>query len=141
MDRLSAYAQRESETESPEDRKKTEEESITNLLEQLRIAKEKKESEPESESETPATQQNGDGSEEAAPETDDASITTGTTAVTKTEDENTEADGDTEKRRGIPKSIKLFEIFHEQVTALVRMQRLTIQDTVGLLVSLTNLAL
>ena len=60
MDRLSAYAQRESEVEEPEQRKKNEEESIAKLLEQLRIAKEKKADEQA----TPSSQQNGDSEEE-----------------------------------------------------------------------------
>lgn len=139
MDRLSAYAQRESETESPEQRQKTEEESIANLLEQLRIAKENKTAEPTS----PTGQQNGDASEEAQPGAETESSASSITAVSKAETvtETTEADGEIEKSRGIPKNVKLFEIFHEQVATLVKMQRLTIQDTIGLLVSLANLAL
>jgi vacuolar protein sorting-associated protein 35 len=140
MDRLSSYAQREAESESPEQRKKTEEASITQLLEQMRIAKEKKAAEPEP---APA-QQNGDApetpsgdAEEAS--TDDSSATAASTA--DTEATATEADGAVEKRRGIPSNVKLFEIFHEQVQTLVTMQRLPIQDTIGLLVSLANLAL
>jgi vacuolar protein sorting-associated protein 35 len=137
MDRLSAYAQRESETESPEQRQKTEEESISKLLEQLRLAKEKK----PAESETSTTQQNGDASDEGQSSTEEGSITSGTTAVPNPEEETAEAGGEVEKKRGIPSNIKLFEIFHEQVATLVKMQRLSIQDTVGLLVSLANLAL
>ncbi|KAF2655859.1 vacuolar protein sorting-associated protein 35 [Lophiostoma macrostomum CBS 122681] len=135
MDRLSAYAQREAETESPDQRKKTEEESIAHLLEQLRIAKEKKQAEPE------ATQQNGDAPEEAPAIAEEASVTSSATAVAQPEEEATETDGETEKSRGIPRNVKLFEIFHEQVASLVKMQRLSIQDTIGLLVSLANLAL
>jgi vacuolar protein sorting-associated protein 35 len=137
MDRLSAYAQRESETETPEQRQKTEEESIAKLLEQLRIAKENKNSQPEA----TATEQNGSAPEEAEAGVD-GSVTSSATAVA-TEDaaDAPEAAVEVEKRRGIPSNIKLFEIFHEQVATLVKMQRLTIQDTVGLLVSLANLAL
>lgn len=148
MDRLSAYAQRESESESPDQRKKTEEEAIANLMEQLRIQKEQSPVKEQSSE----IQQNGDTSE---PETaaDSASIATGTTAAEPLESETSEApeaseaneaaetDGEIEKHRGIPKNVKLFEIFHEQVATLVKMQRLSIQDTVGLLVSLANLAL
>lgn len=140
MDRLASYAQREAESESPEQRKKTEEESISQLLEQMRIAKEKKAAEPEP---APA-QQNGD-----APETDGAeedSAASSTTAVSLADSETTETETEgaveaVEKRRGIPNNVKLFEIFHEQVQTLVKMQRLPIQDTIGLLVSLANLAL
>lgn len=141
MDRLSSYAQREAETESPEQRKKAEEESIAQLLEQMRIAKEKKATEPES---TPA-QQNGDAPEtpSAAEDgaTDALSVTAVSTAETETETQPTESDGIVEKKRGIPSNVKLFEIFHEQVQTLVKLQRLPIQDTIGLLVSLANLAL
>jgi len=141
---LSSYAQREAESESPEQRKKTEEESIAQLMEQMRIAKEKKAAEPES---APApAQQNGDAEEpsEAQPSTEEDSEEASKPAETSTENEETpaaETDGDIEKRRGIPNNVKLFEIFHEQVQTLVKMQRLPIQDTIGLLVSLANLAL
>jgi vacuolar protein sorting-associated protein 35 len=146
MDRLSSYAQREAESESPEQRKKTEEESIAQLMEQMRIAKEKKATEPES----ALAQQNGDAPEtsESEPGAEDQSEGASTTETSTeastnpdTENEPTDADGDIEKRRGIPNNVKLFEIFHEQVQTLVKMQRLPIQDTIGLLVSLANLAL
>jgi len=130
------YAQRESESESPELRKKTEEESIAKLLEHMRIAKET-ETEPEP---TPA-QQNGDSSE-TQPDGEEAQTeASSVTAVSVADTEATETDGVVQKKRGIPSNIKLFEIFHEQVQTLVKMQRLPIQDTIGLLVSLANLAL
>lgn len=139
MDRLSSYAQREAESESPEQRQKTEEESIAHLMEQMRIAKEKKAAEPES---APAGQ-NGDSSEgiEAEPSAEDGAQDSSTPAEAPAENSTAEADGDTEKKRGIPNNVKLFEIFNEQVQTLVKMQRLPIQDTIGLLVSLANLAL
>jgi vacuolar protein sorting-associated protein 35 len=139
MDRLSSYAQREAETESPEQRKKTEEESIAQLLEQMRIAKEQKAEEPAA----AAAQQNGDASEAQSGEEETPTEASSTTAVSvaDTEVAETETDGAVEKRRGIPSNVKLFEIFHEQVQTLVKMQRLPIQDTIGLLVSLANLAL
>lgn len=137
MDRLSAYAQRESETESLEQRQKTEEESISKLLEQLRIAKENKLPEPEA----PTTEQNGGAPEEAQAGAEESVASSTTAVATESETESKGADSEVEKRRGIPSNIKLFEIFHEQVATLVKMQRLTIQDTVGLLVSLANLAL
>jgi vacuolar protein sorting-associated protein 35 len=137
MDRLSQYAQREAETESPEQRKKTEEESIAQLLEQMRIAKEKKPEEPE----PAAAQQNGDAAEAQSGEEDTPTEASSTTAVSVADTEVAETEGAVEKRRGIPSNVKLFEIFHEQVQTLVKMQRLPIQDTIGLLVSLANLAL
>jgi vacuolar protein sorting-associated protein 35 len=137
MDRLSSYAQREAETESPEQRKKTEEESIAQLLEQMRIAKEKKAAEPE----PSLAQQNGDATETPSAAEETPTDASSATAVSTTDTEATETDGDVEKKRGIPSNVKLFEIFHEQVQTLVKMQRLPIQDTIGLLVSLANLAL
>ncbi|OCL11471.1 vacuolar protein sorting-associated protein 35 [Glonium stellatum] len=135
MDRLSAYAQRESESESLEARRKTEEEATAKLLEQLRISKERKESEQ-------PKQQNGDAVENTDATTEVASITSSTTTVAPvTGTELAETDGEPKKSRGIPDNVRLFEIFHEQVASLVKMQRLPIQDTIALLVSLTNLAL
>jgi vacuolar protein sorting-associated protein 35 len=142
MDRLSSYAQREAESESPEQRKKTEEDSIAQLLEQMRIAKEKS-----AEPEPASTQQNGDSAERAETETvpsadeTETETASSTTAVSLADTETAESDAAIEKRRGIPSNVKLFEIFHEQVQTLVKMQRLAIQDTIGLLVSLANLAL
>ncbi|OCK73693.1 vacuolar protein sorting-associated protein 35 [Lepidopterella palustris CBS 459.81] len=135
MDRLSAYAQRESESEPPEKRRKNEEEATVKLMDQLRITKERKEIKP------PA-QQNGDASESLNAGAEEASITSSTTAVAPAvEDETPEADGEATKSRGIPDNVRLFEIFHEQVASLVKMQRLPIQDTIALLVSLANLSL
>lgn len=138
MDRLSSYAQREAESESPEQRKKTEEDSIAQLLERMQIAKEKSTG-----AEAAPTQQNGDSAEGAETQAgaDETSTASSTTAVSLADTETTDPDGAIEKRRGIPSNVKLFEIFHEQVQTLVKMQRLAIQDTVGLLVSLANLAL
>lgn len=138
MDRLSSYAQREAETESPEQRKKTEEESIAQLLEQMRIAKEKG-----PEPEAAPVQQNGDSAESAETQSgaDETSNASSTTAVSLADTETPDTAGAIEKKRGIPSNVKLFEIFHEQVQTLVKMQRLAIQDTIGLLVSLANLAL
>ncbi|KAF2202370.1 vacuolar protein sorting-associated protein 35 [Delitschia confertaspora ATCC 74209] len=136
MDRLSAYAQRESTSETPEQRRKNEDESISKLLEKMRIAKEQKQAEP-----TSSPPQNGEGTEENPPVTEAESSASSVTAAEQLGAEATETDGEPEKSRGIPKNIKLFEIFNEQVASLVKMQRLTIQDTIGLLVSLANLAL
>lgn len=138
MDRLSSYAQREAESESPEQRKRTEEESIAQLLERMRIAKEKA---PEPEG--TLAHQNGDSVEgaETQPGADETSTASSTTAVSLADTETTESDDAIEKKRGIPSNVKLFEIFHEQVQTLIKMQRLAIQDTIGLLVSLANLAL
>lgn len=141
MDRLSSYAQREAESETPEQRKKTEEESIAQLLEQMRIAKEKKAAEPEPEPEAAPPKQNGDASEVQSGAEETPTEASSVTAVSVADTETTETEEAIEKKRGIPSNVKLFEIFHEQVQTLVKMQRLPIQDTIGLLVSLANLAL
>lgn len=140
MDRLSAYAQRETPAMSPEDRAKTEEESVANLLEKMKIAKETAAKE---EAAKPA--ENGDHPDgEEAAETADEDATTKpepeTEAVTKPEESEPHTNGD-DKHKSIPGNVKLFEIFYEQVVHLVGMQRLPIQDITALLVSLTNLAI
>ena len=43
--------------------------------------------------------------------------------------------------KGIASSIKLYEIFYDQVVNLVKTRGIPIQDTIALLVSLVNLAL
>ena len=139
MDRLSSYAQREAESESPEQRKKTEEESIAQLMDQMRIAKEKK---AVVGPEAASTHENGDAPESSETQPgEEASEDASALPTSSGEAPPTETDGEIEKRRGIPNNVKLFEIFHEQVQTLVKMQRLPIQDTIGLLVSLANLAL
>jgi vacuolar protein sorting-associated protein 35 len=143
MDRLSSYAARESEVHPLEDRQKMEEGAIAKLLEKVRLDQGKKPKEP-------ALPENKNGEltskDEVAPETlpkepapEPAPSTT--EAEVATESVNG-TDGGTEKKsRGIPESIKLYEIFFEQVMNLVNAQHLPIQDTTALLVSLANLAL
>ena len=127
MDRLTSYAQRELEAESPEERQKAEEEATVRLLEKVRIS-EKKSDRPRSNGEAPEDQP-----------------TIGT-------DTNTfkEADGvkgamvDGEPRSPIKNAlpdVKLYEIFYGQVVNIVKTRGLSIQDTMALLVSLVNLAL
>lgn len=149
MNRLSSYAQNESQSETPEGRQKTEEDAVVALMEKVRISKEAKaakpkEPEPGSE-ETNGEQANGDkpdGDADADAETEpvkqpEASLD-GETVV----DESADAEKPTDKKsRGIPENVKLYEIFFNQVTNLVQAQRLPIQDTIALLVSLSNLAL
>lgn len=131
MDRLAAYAVREAASQSPDDRERAEEEATTKLLEKLKLQKEEKatseaEANPNISSEETA---NGEGS------------SSGKTRVrhvdnTKPSKTNGESNGN-----GIPPDVKLFVIFYEQVMNLVSAQRLPIQDTTALLVSLANLAL
>ena len=140
MDRLSAYAARESESEPPEDRRKTEEDATANLLEKLRVSKETKKTDAKPDG--PETKQpngeqvNGDKPPETvqdgAPKSnEDVDAPNGTEIDEKL----------ASRKRGIPQDVKLYEIFYEQVTHLVAAQRLHIQDTIALLVSLSNLAL
>ena len=138
MDRLSAYAAREAESEEPEERKHSEEEATAKLLEQLRILKEIKQPEPKQDGEAKRTNgehMNGDQPAETPPQKADAHPV-----------KDTSPGGDAEKippekSRGIPQDVKLYEIFYDQVLNLVNAQRLHIQDIIALLVSLSNLAL
>ena len=142
MDRLSAYAAREAESESLEDRKQTEQEATTRLMEKLRISKESKPMEAKADSvdrkETNGEQVNGDKPVETpATEIDGQPHKDTETSTAPPDDERPPPI----KSRGIPEDVRLYEIFYDQVTNLVNAQRLHIQDTIALLVSLSNLAL
>ncbi|KAL9641302.1 MAG: hypothetical protein Q9204_000096 [Flavoplaca sp. TL-2023a] len=143
MDRLSSYASRESETESPEERQKNEQEALSRLLEDLRISKEEKKPQEEGTKQSTPKQPNG---EEANGENVDSASNNADEEQSKQEDDKTSSDTNgadvpPSKHRGIPDNVRLYEIFYDQVTHLVSAQRLQIQDTVALLVSLANLAL
>ena len=141
MDRLSSYAARESESEPNGDRKKTEEEAASRLLERLKISKEPKET---TQAEAPQVKApNGDqanNDEPAAKDSDAPDDQMPTQAEPAAADERSD-EALLKKNRGIPENVKLYEIFYEQVTNLVSAQRLHIHDTMALLVSLSNLAL
>lgn len=139
MDRLSSYAARESEERSPEQQAEAEEQATVDLMEKLKISKERKDeaADEPAHSERPSedsARTNGETSTDG--EQSEAQTLTGDTAPSTTES----VDGGS-KQRGIPQDVKLFEIFHEQVMNLVSMQRLPIQDITALLVSLANLSL
>ncbi|KAK7752876.1 retromer complex subunit Vps35 [Diatrype stigma] len=148
MDRLSAYAEREAQEGESQDRAKLEQDALAELLERVRLGKEQQESKPDAAA--PSTDANGEQSDgesaETAPSNDAAAeaeaapsiAETETTAVAGEEDQAPEAP---KKQRGIPEDVKLYEVFFQQVNNLVNAQHLPIQDTVALLVSLTNLAL
>ena len=142
MDRLSAYAEREAESESPEDRKKLEEEATAKLFERLQLSKETKpftgKSDKDDSGQTNGTKSNGEGTPETL-KPDNASAEE-STATSITLEPDSEPPTKT-KQTGIPEDVKLYEIFYGQVTHLVNAQRLPIQDTIALLVSLANLAL
>jgi vacuolar protein sorting-associated protein 35 len=146
MDRLSDYAERESQNESEEDRGKIEEEALAQLLGQTRLggpsSSAQNDSVPGSAIESP---HHGDRpSTNAVSTTDDlhadqeAAPSIAETEATAVNGEETEPP---KKRRGIPENVRLYEIFFGQVKNLVQAQHLPIQDTIALCVSLTNLAL
>ncbi|KXJ91767.1 vacuolar protein sorting-associated protein 35 [Microdochium bolleyi] len=151
MDRLSAYAERESHADESQNRSKLEEEALANLLEKVRLGKEQQESKSAATESKP--DENGDEAEVDAQSTStkdgaaegevdrEATPSEADTETTAVEAESEQAEDGAKKQRGIPKDIKLYEIFFEQVNNLVNMQQLPIQDTIALLVSLTNLAL
>ncbi|KAA8566875.1 hypothetical protein EYC84_009974 [Monilinia fructicola] len=153
MDRLSAYAARESESSSGVDREKSEQEAVTKLLEATRLNKESKavDSQPES---TPvpessesngnpsSTETNGASSDAKPKEENEDSLSVAPTEVeTQSTAETVNKDVTNDKPNAVPDSIKLYEIFFDQVMHLVASQRLSVQDTLALLVSLVNLAL
>lgn len=139
MDRLSSYAARESEGQQKEDREKLEQDAVTKLLEKVKLDEEKRKAILAE----PAPAQNGEKSEEtngeAPKETEESAKEESKPdpAPEPTEDTN----GNETSKTGIPDSIKLYEIFFEQVLNLVNAQHLPIQDTTALLVSLANLAI
>ena len=138
MDRLSTYAAREAESEAPEDRQQNEEEATTKLLEKLQIAKETKtpEAKPDGgDKHINGERTNGDQPSENPAQEADSQPSKEVSAEVVTEK------APPKTNRGIPGDVKLYEIFYEQVLNLVSAQRLHIQDTIALLVSLSNLAL
>ena len=141
MDRLSAYAARESESESVEDKKKHEEEALTNLMERLRLSQEAKNA--ASKSEGPKKEQQHDEADTNGASAPPTSEQTEDSAKSKDEAQEAGTNGEAAggNHRGIPGNVELYEVFYEQVINLVNVQKLYIQDTIALLGSLANLAL
>lgn len=155
MDRLSDYAEREGKDDSTDDRAKVEADALAALLERVKLKKENP-SPPASAAaaeavesgaarqEDGATDTNGAQAEDAEPPTDnkDESDEPPTAEQTElTEAAASDGEGKEESQEGIPQNVNLYEIFFSQVKHLVEAQHLPIQDTIALLVSLTNLAL
>jgi len=143
MDRLSDYAERESQNESEEDREKMEEEALANLLEKVRLGASvaaQSSSAPPEDSEAPKNEDNAENEPGSPTETLTADNEP-TPSVAETEATAVNGDESAVKRRGIPENVPLYEIFFGQVKNLVQAQHLPIQDTIALCVSLTNLAL
>ncbi len=128
MDRLSTYAQRESEEASAEDKRQAEEEAAIRMLEKVDLNEDSKPA-PAADTETPKT----NGTESKSPtESQPAESEPATPATPVTNGDKATA--------GLGE-VKLFEIFYEQVVSLVKTRGLPIQDTMALLTSLANLAL
>lgn len=134
MDRLSAYAAREAESETPEERLRKEEEAAVHLLEKLAL---KEKDAPDGDDYKPpgeATAGSVSGDDEAtlAAIDDDATTIAASEAPGGDEDNKTDIEtkkGDTETveavgkpARGIPEDVKLYEIFYEQVLNLVNVR-------------------
>ncbi|KAI1615331.1 vacuolar protein sorting-associated protein 35 [Exophiala viscosa] len=130
MDRLSTYAQRESEGVSTEDKRTAEEEAVARMLEKVDLNQDSKPAPaPSADAETPKT----NGADSKVPEEAQPADSEPATSVTPS------TNG--EKKNAGVADVKLFEIFYDQVVSLVKTRGLPIQDTMALLTSLANLAL
>ncbi|KAI1622131.1 vacuolar protein sorting-associated protein 35 [Exophiala viscosa] len=129
MDRLSTYAQRESEGVSTEDKRTAEEEAVARMLEKVDLNQDSKPAAPSADAETPKT----NGADSKVPEEAQPADSEPATSVTPS------TNG--EKKNAGVADVKLFEIFYDQVVSLVKTRGLPIQDTMALLTSLANLAL
>ncbi|KAL2022830.1 hypothetical protein VTK56DRAFT_4361 [Thermocarpiscus australiensis] len=145
MNRLSDYAERESQNESQEDRAQMEEEALANLLEKVKLGFSSAAHDSSAPVKAAESSRHGDAANNEAASTAETPNRDTEAAPSIAETEATAVDEDesepTKKRRGIPENVPLYEIFLGQVKNLVQMQHLPIQDTIALCVSLTNLAL
>lgn len=134
MDRLSAYAAREQEHHSVEQRKSGDE-VAERLEDKLKII-------DDGEKSSEAKQEDG-VDEPPIVESSQTLILEGHTNEKSQDYKEVESqfDGTRKSSTGIPENVKLFEIFYEQVISLVKAQRLVIADTMALLLSLMNLAM
>lgn len=135
MDRLSAYATREAQSETPEERLRKEEEAAQKLMERLDVTDESQassQSPPGSIKEPPPTTEPYEL--DGARSTDSASSANGedkgtaaseaseVTESTKVESETAEDSEPKKPAKGIPDDVKLYEIFYEQVLNLVNVR-------------------
>lgn len=144
MDRLSDYAERESQNESEEDRGKMEQEALTRLLAKVKLDTSGEAEESSARPEATEPHRNGDQPGEDAASAADTlgnEATAPSTSETDTAAANGEEAGSVGKRRGIPVNVPLYEIFFGQVKNLAQAQHLPIYDAIALCVSLINLAL
>lgn len=148
MDRLSNYATKDAEAEENSERLKKELNAAQAFLERLSLREVQKNAQKEKPGldyaaaiseggESAATEDNGETAKEGEGEKKE-----GEEQAKPAPEEPAEPEIDYgDDIKNIPKDIKLFEVFYEQVVNLVNAQQLAIQDTTALLVSLTNLAL
>ncbi|GIC86952.1 vacuolar protein sorting-associated protein 35 [Aspergillus udagawae] len=144
MDRLSAYAARETEsTADPEIRKQNEEDAVTKFLENLKIAEETKKAEVAATQEAPTgtAQENGVEQPSTEPSKEPSKDTNEPEAETPKGEQVSNANDESDAKPGVPADVKLYAIFYDQVVSLIKTRGLPIQDTMALLVSLVNLAL
>mgnify|MGYP001579303170 CR=1 FL=1 len=151
IDRLAAYAAREAENESPEERQRQEEEAARRLVGEVKKQRERaRNGDDETEGWGAVVLRNGGG------QADDDGLIDG--QVPRLRD-----DIPVRKFRGIPEDVKLFEVFWHQIVELIKVRflarrdgvwqladavaatqarpDLSIQDITALLVSLVNLSL
>lgn len=138
MDRLSAYATREAETETPEERLSKEEEAARGLMERLNMDEAPRPSQspqaPKSPEPIPSSEPytldgarstspsaNGDDKDPEPSEADELKD-----PETKSEADSTDKETSTPSK-GIPDDVKLYEIFYNQVLNLVNVRAHTRQ--------------
>jgi vacuolar protein sorting-associated protein 35 len=129
IDRLAAYAAREAENESPEERKRQEEEASRRLAERVKSGKARRDSVVITDG---AEDETGDGDAGGVPsmaETDAFKVngtdeghqeSVDVSESTKDEDEEEPGEKAVKKFRGIPEDVKLFEVFWRQVVELIK---------------------
>jgi vacuolar protein sorting-associated protein 35 len=139
MDRLSAYATREAQSESPEERLRKEEEAAQRLMERLSLAEDSPQARPQSRPQTPEQPKpstepytlDGPSSRPPSANGDDKDKETSETEQPSKDTEQGEAapeDKEPSKpAKGIPDNIKLYEIFYEQMLNLVNVRAHTRQ--------------
>lgn len=131
MDRLSSYAQRESENTSNEDRLKAEEEAVVKMLQKVDLNNVSNDEPGIGTRHVSAADTNGTSQNQSLQNPDNSS------AAAAAVNGYSAGTGTNPKVGGV----LLFEIFYDQVVSLVKTRALPIQDTMALLTSLVNLAL
>ncbi|KAG7528451.1 hypothetical protein FFLO_06160 [Filobasidium floriforme] len=143
IDRLAGFAAREAENETPEEKKAQEEELARRLADRVKSTREGKDlgdsmaglsvgKEKTSDNSALRADNEGKSLEPVSPEQD----------ATDSKALDSSPSSSHLKFRGIPRDVRLFEIFWQQVVQLISVRPdLSVQDVTALLVSLLNLAL